>query len=135
MHSIKIIQYYSCFYYRKNSTISQHCNNIVSIFCAVWATAKVPTQIYSWLSSLDYNQKQTPLTVESWSLSANSTVAERMRERSQLLVYSSNHPIAASAHGSAPQQLNLLNATITYLWKATCWISSKRHIETLLTLT
>jgi len=34
------------------------------------------------LDYLDYNQKQTPLIVESWS--ANSTVAERIRERSQL---------------------------------------------------
>jgi len=43
------------------------------------AIAKVPqspTQIYFRLFNLDYNQKQTPLIVESWSRSANSTVAE-----------------------------------------------------------
>jgi len=61
------------------------------------AIAKVPqspTQIYFRLFNLDYNQKQTPLIVESWSRSANSTVAEHIRERLQLLVYSANHPIA-----------------------------------------
>jgi len=47
-----------------------------------------PTQIYdlySRLSSLNYNQKQTLLTVESWSRSANSTQKLLRFEKSECI--------------------------------------------------